>query len=401
MGNKAQGPSLTKPEFAGIPYVRGRVLGKGAFGKVYVVQLSVDKTFVRVVKEMHKSEILKRGPKTVAMLVHERELLTRLSGCPFVVRCMAASQDSQRLFMLLDFCSGGELVFHLNNLGHMSEDQVRFFAAELVVALDAMHNEYFIVHRDLKPENVLLDQEGHVSVIDFNIAKQCESDGTVPNPEGKAAGTIPYMAPEILRGKDHSVAVDWWSLGIMLYELRTGQVPFATAGKDKPAFCQYITENLDESLERIRASSTLKELLTGLLRVDAEKRWKAEECKKCAFFADLDWDDVKAGKLVAPITPDSTRVNFKADANMEEAFGLNKVKEMVITEADQLLFEGWNWSRPDQEIPQHLMDKINKVKEKRDASTKSEKSDPQLDASSPKKPRSAKNAACKDAKNTM
>lgn len=177
------------------------MLGKGAFGKVYAVQLAADKNFVRVVKEMSKTQIIQKGENTVNLLVFERHILTgrfyfvgfllwlafwvgvlrirariflfftfmlselrfsrscicmsfsdaslELANCPFVVKSYCSTQDTQHLYLLLEFCPGGELDFHLCNLKHMPENHVRFYAAELIVALDNMHRRYRVVHRSV------------------------------------------------------------------------------------------------------------------------------------------------------------------------------------------------------------------------------------------------------------
>eukprot|EP01126_Amoeba_proteus_P061969 TRINITY_DN8363_c0_g2_i2.p1 TRINITY_DN8363_c0_g2~~TRINITY_DN8363_c0_g2_i2.p1 ORF type:complete len:394 (+),score=78.16 TRINITY_DN8363_c0_g2_i2:97-1182(+) len=341
MGSKVEKPI----HFAGHEYSKCRVLGKGAFGKVYAVQLIADKRVVRVVKEMNKSEIVSKGENAINLLVKERILLTELLGCPFVVRIYAAHQDEKRLYLMLDFCSGGELDFHLSTMRHMSEEYVKVYAAELVVGLDEMHNRYHIVHRDLKPENVLLSPEGHIVIIDLNIAHRCDEEGNIANPKRKSIGTLPYMAPEMLLGKDHGVSVDWWSLGILLYELRHGQIPFHTTGKEKSDKLNAIKSEIGGLRERIRGSDDFKDLLMGLLEPEPAKRWKGQECKNCTLFASYDWDDVKAYKLKAPIQPDKDRVNFKADANVEEVFGLNKVKEVDLTPEQQLSFLNWDWER--------------------------------------------------------
>eukprot|EP01126_Amoeba_proteus_P065517 TRINITY_DN932_c2_g1_i2.p1 TRINITY_DN932_c2_g1~~TRINITY_DN932_c2_g1_i2.p1 ORF type:complete len:476 (+),score=104.10 TRINITY_DN932_c2_g1_i2:57-1484(+) len=345
------GGKVEKPVFGGHEYVKCRVLGKGAFGKVYAVQLHADRSIVRAVKEMSKSEIVSRGQTTINLLLKERELLTELLGCPFVVRTYAATQDEKHLYLMLDFCSGGELDYHLSTMHHMSEEFVKIYAAEMVVALDIMHRVYHIVHRDLKPENVLLDPDGHIVIIDFNVAHHCNQDGTIPNPQKKSVGTIPYMAPEILSALDHGVGVDWWSFGILLYELRHGELPFQQSGTERSEMSRLINSEIGGLRAKIHGSEHFKDLIMGLLELDPSRRWTGSECKSCNFFSGMNWDDVKAYKLKTPIQPDKNRVNFKVDANIEEVFGINKVKEVPITDEQQEAFVDWNWESPDQNLP--------------------------------------------------
>eukprot|EP01127_Copromyxa_protea_P009621 TRINITY_DN2282_c0_g1_i1.p1 TRINITY_DN2282_c0_g1~~TRINITY_DN2282_c0_g1_i1.p1 ORF type:complete len:316 (+),score=52.83 TRINITY_DN2282_c0_g1_i1:209-1156(+) len=308
---------------------------------------------------MSKAQITKQGENTVALLLRERNFLTELLSCPFVVRSYAATQSDKHLYLLLEFCQGGELDFHLQNMGRMPEDHVKFYAAEMIVALDAMHKRFHVVHRDIKPENVLLDQHGHVSVIDFNIASKCDEEGKIPNPSKKSIGTMPYMAPEMLDGKDHSTAVDWWSLGALLFELRNGELAFDNQAVDEKKFKE-VVKKPEKVVEKSKGTSDFKELLTGLLTVDPDNRWSGEDCKKCKFFEGVDWDDVEQKKLKAPISPDQVRINFKADATVEEAFGMNKVKESKLTPEQQKAFEGWDWVNENQDIPEGLIDDIER-----------------------------------------
>eukprot|EP01126_Amoeba_proteus_P000354 TRINITY_DN1010_c0_g1_i12.p1 TRINITY_DN1010_c0_g1~~TRINITY_DN1010_c0_g1_i12.p1 ORF type:complete len:233 (+),score=56.31 TRINITY_DN1010_c0_g1_i12:147-845(+) len=223
---------------------------------------------------MNKSEIVSRGENAINLLVKERILLTDLAGCPFVVRAYAATQDEKHLFLMLEFCSGGELDFHLSTMHHMSEEFVKIYAAELVTGLDEMHNRFHIVHRDLKPENVLLDREGHITIIDFNVAHRCDDNGNIANPKNKSVGTLPYMAPEMLSAEDHSVAVDWWSLGVLLFELRHGDLPFYKTGKDKTEALRCINLEIPNLRKQIRGSEDFKDLLMGV-----SFPWSPPPCK--------------------------------------------------------------------------------------------------------------------------
>jgi len=223
MGNRSAVPTTT---IGGEDYLRCRVLGKGSFGKVYAMQHVTLETF-RVVKEMHKGTILSKGSNVVDLLLNERKLLSELKGCPFVVKCFASCQDEKFLYMLLEFCSGGELEYHFQNAGKFNEEVVRCYIAQMTLGLESMHKNYKIVHRDLKPENVLLDENGYCAIIDFNMATKCDENLHIANPNHFVVGTLPYIAPELLSGKDHSHKVDWWSLGVMAYEFFHGRRPFS------------------------------------------------------------------------------------------------------------------------------------------------------------------------------
>jgi len=292
MGGKS---SSQISSIGGEDYIRCRVLGKGSFGKVYAMQHVTVDTY-RVVKEMHKGTILSKGNNVVDLLLNERQLLSELKGCPFVVKCFASCQDDKFLYLLLEFCSGGELEFHLRAVGKFNEDIVRCYIAQMTLGLEFMHNKYHVVHRDLKPENVLLDERGFCAIIDFNMATKCDDKLFVPNPNHYVIGTLPYIAPELLSGSDHSDKVDWWSLGIMAYEFSHGQRPFSTSRAEgetekRKMFNSIKTTKLSDIFSA-SCSEDFKNLIHGLLDIDPQTRFGAAEIKKHIFFKDVDWDEL-------------------------------------------------------------------------------------------------------------
>lgn len=142
---------------------------------------------------------------------------------PFIVKLNYAFQTPDKLYFVTDFLNGGELFFHLCNEIRFSEERARFYAAEILLALNHLH-ENGIIYRDLKPENVLLDSEGHIRITDFGLSKLgIAGKNTQTN---TFCGTPEYLAPEIIKGKGHNKAVDFWSFGILLYEMISGINPF-------------------------------------------------------------------------------------------------------------------------------------------------------------------------------
>eukprot|EP01125_Pyxidicula_operculata_P003902 TRINITY_DN1545_c0_g1_i1.p1 TRINITY_DN1545_c0_g1~~TRINITY_DN1545_c0_g1_i1.p1 ORF type:complete len:446 (-),score=62.71 TRINITY_DN1545_c0_g1_i1:342-1679(-) len=350
MGGKS---SSQYAELGGEEYMRCRVLGKGAFGKVYAVQHVFTGVF-RVIKEMHKGTIIAKGSGIVPMLIKEREFLSELKGCPYVVKCFASTQDEKFLYILLEFCSGGELEFHLNQTGKFTERTIRSYLAQLTVALEHMHNKYHIVHRDLKLENVLLDEKGYCAIIDFNMAEKCDDDLIIENPQKFVVGTLPYIAPELLQGKKHSNKVDYWSLGIMAYEMAHGRKPFMAKkgeGSEKRRQLKAITSTELDTLFDVDISDNFKDLLKGLLNVEPKSRFGPKEIKNHKFFKNINWDDVESRNIEVPIIPRDDRVNFTADANVEEVFGMAKPKEVEVSDEQQKEFAAWDWASTDQELP--------------------------------------------------
>jgi len=326
----------------------------------------------RVVKEMHKETILSKGSNVVTLLLNERQLLSELKGCPFVVKCFASCQDEKYLYMLLEFCSGGELEYHFQAAGRFSEDIVRSYIAQIALGLEHMHDKYHIVHRDLKPENVLLDEHGFCAIIDFNMAIKCDENLCIPNPKHYVVGTIPYMAPELLAGKDHSHKVDWWSLGIMAYEFSHGRRPYSVSrsegNNEKKKMINSIKTSKLKDIISVNCSDALKSLICGLLEQDPLKRFGAEEIKNHPFYKGFDWDALLKKSAPPPIIPDPNAVNFKPDANVEEVFGLSKPKEnhnAPLTEEQQKSFEGWDWIAEEQELPEPDPAKVAKFNKKK------------------------------------
>ncbi|KAF5316100.1 hypothetical protein D9619_006172 [Psilocybe cf. subviscida] len=197
-------------------FVLLRCVGKGAFGKVRVVQHKQTRDLYAL-KYINKAKCVKM--KAVPNVIQERRLLEEIDH-PFIVNLRYAFQDDENCFFVLDLMLGGDLRFHLERLGSMPEDTVRFYMAQLSSALSFLH-DLGIMHRDLKPDNILLDERGNAHLTDFNIA--------VHFGERKlngVAGSMAYMAPEILARRGYTYHIDWWSLGVCAYELIFGRRPF-------------------------------------------------------------------------------------------------------------------------------------------------------------------------------
>ncbi|KAI0924059.1 hypothetical protein AcV5_009419 [Taiwanofungus camphoratus] len=198
-------------------FVLLRCVGKGAFGKVRVVQHKQSRDLYAL-KYINKAKCVKM--KAVANVIQERRLLEEIDH-PFVVNLRYAFQDDENCFFVLDLMLGGDLRFHLERLGSLSESAVRFYVAELSSALAYLH-DHRIIHRDIKPDNILLDDQGHAHLTDFNIAVHYSER----RPLTGVAGSMAYMAPEILTKRGYTYTIDWWSLGVCAYELIFGRRPF-------------------------------------------------------------------------------------------------------------------------------------------------------------------------------
>jgi serine/threonine protein kinase len=194
-----------------------KLIGIGGFGKVYCVEhLSTGRHFAMKVLEKKQLKQLNQ----IAHTLNERKILGNTT-CPFIIKLHYAFQTPARLFMVMDYAQGGELFSHLKKWGRFPEGLACFYAAEILLGLDWLH-ERGIIYRDLKPENVLLDLQGHIKLSDFGLSKLGLTGETYTF---SVCGTPEYMAPEVLEGGGHSKAVDYWSLGILIYEMLAGQAP--------------------------------------------------------------------------------------------------------------------------------------------------------------------------------
>uniref|UniRef100_I2CPC4 RAC serine/threonine-protein kinase n=1 Tax=Nannochloropsis gaditana (strain CCMP526) TaxID=1093141 RepID=I2CPC4_NANGC len=249
-------------------------------------------------KVLNKSNIIKRNQ--VEHTRTERNVLGYIKH-PYIVGLSMAFQTQDKLFFVLDYCAGGELFFHLGKLGKFSEPRSRFYSAEITLALEHVH-KLDIVYRDLKPENVLLDARGHVRLTDFGLSKEGISGNT--SGAHSFCGTPEYLAPEILNRQGHGRAVDWWSLGALLYEMLTGLPPFYC--RDREKLFEKI-RNAELTFPKF-VSPPARSVLTGLLTRDPALRLgsgptDAAEVKTHPFFGEIDWEMLLRGALPPPWEP--------------------------------------------------------------------------------------------------
>lgn len=292
-----------------------KVLGKGAYGKVMLVTRKNEEAQVYAMKKLQKEHIVKRNQ--VEHTKTERQVLETASH-PFIVTLHWAFQTPKTLYMVLEYCPGGELFFHLSRAGRFPEPRCKFYAAELVLAIGYLHS-LNVIYRDLKPENVLLDAEGHVKLTDFGLSKA----GIMDNFSAKSmCGTPEYLAPELLDKRGHGRAVDWYSTGALTYEMLTGLPPF-------------YTRNRDQLFDRIRGaeltyppylSPVAKSLLQAMLLRDPDKRLgggqrDAEEVKDHKFWSSVDWVATMGRQVTPPFKPN---VSEKGDVKYFEKEFINQ-----------------------------------------------------------------------------
>lgn len=237
-----------------------KVIGKGGFSTVSQVRKK-DTGQLYAVKTMDK-EFVKNEDKVVQILT-EKDIMSKTSH-PFIVTMHWAFQTSRKLHLVLDFCPGGELFFHLHNLGRFTEDQAKFYFAEILLGIDYLHQNG-IIYRDLKPENILLDIDGHIRLTDFGLSKQNIGPGKMTF---SFCGSPEYMSPEMLNNQGHTRAVDFYSLGALLYEMLTGLSAFYDSNRSR-MYWKILNEELP--IPNFLSKDAMS-LLKGLMAKDPNKR---------------------------------------------------------------------------------------------------------------------------------
>ncbi|GBG25868.1 Protein kinase, putative [Hondaea fermentalgiana] len=276
-----------------------KVIGQGAYGRVFQVRHNkTDDIFA--MKVLAKGQVLEKN--NMSYVREERNILSKTNH-PFVVQLMCAFQTPSKLYLVMEYVSGGELFSHLREEGLFEEHQARFYAAEIILAIEYMHQNG-IIHRDLKPENVLLDSEGHIRITDFGLATENRVEART------LCGTDLYMAPEMIAGHGYGKAVDYWSLGAILFEMLTGDTPFYA--KDTKRLYRLILSSKPRFPRWL--SKDCISLLRGLLNRNVEQRLGASvstmfkvggvsALKEHEFFAKLDWNALLALQIDPPFRP--------------------------------------------------------------------------------------------------
>lgn len=299
-------------------------VGTGTFGRVRLVKHKGTGQYAAL-KILKKQEILRM--KQVDHVMAEASLLQEIDH-PFIVSMLRGYMDKNRLYILLEYVVGGELFSHLRKAGKFPNDVSKFYCAEVILAFDYLHNKT-IVYRDLKPENILLDQDGNIKITDFGFAKR------VTERTFTLCGTPEYLAPEIIQSKGHNKAVDWWALGILLYEMLVGYPPFF----DDSPMKIYEKILVGKVLFPRWVDSKARDFIKGLLSLDPTKRLGnlpngTEDIKNHKYFAEVDWNVVLSKKIPAPIP---VRQNKEGDTHYFDKYPdspLNPLRTLTPAQQD-------------------------------------------------------------------
>ncbi|XP_005094788.1 ribosomal protein S6 kinase 2 beta [Aplysia californica] len=275
-----------------------KVLGQGSFGKVFLVRKisTPDAGSLYAMKVLKKATLKVRDRQRTKM---ERDILADVNH-PFIVKLHYAFQTEGKLYLILEFLRGGDLFTRLSKEVMFTEEDVKFYLAELALALDHLHG-LGIIYRDLKPENILLDTEGHIKLTDFGLSKESifEEKKTY-----SFCGTVEYMAPEVVNRKGHGTPADWWSYGVLMFEMLTGALPFQGANR-KETMTQILKAKLGMPPF---LSPEAQSLLRAVFKRNPANRLGSgsngiEEMKRHPFFSTIDWVKLFKRELQPPFKP--------------------------------------------------------------------------------------------------
>ena len=300
------------------------LLGKGSFGEVYLVE-KTDTKVKYAIKVLKKDKIL--GSNLIRYAFAERNILLNITH-PFIVKLHYAFQTADKLAMVMEYCPNGDLSLHICKELKFSESKAKFYAIEVLLALEELH-KHGIIFRDLKPDNVVLDKDGHARLTDFGLSKEGVYKGQMSK---SFCGSVAYLAPEMLSRSGHSKTLDWYLLGVLIFEMLVGKPPFFSSNREQ------LFANIQNAQLVIpnHVSKPAKDVIKLLMNRNPAKRLgasnrDAEEIKNHEFFKGVKWQDY-FNKLIPP--PPFQPVQ-RASRNI-------LLSNIFVEESKQERLEGWS-----------------------------------------------------------
>ena len=325
-----------------------RVIGRGSYAKVLMVELKKTKR-IYAMKVIKKEMFVQNENEDIDWVQTEKHVFEHATNYPFLVGLHSCFQNESRLFFVIEFVRGGDLMYHMQRKRRLSEQEAQFYAAEISLALDFLHMRG-IIYRDLKLDNVLLDHEGHIKLTDYGMCKEGIKKGEKTS---TFCGTPNYISPELLRAEEYDFSVDWWALGVLLYEMLAGKSPFDSQDSDEDRLFQTILEKtirIPRSLS-VRAQNILK----SFLKKDPNERLGCDpdrgfsEIKQHEFFRGIDWVQLERRQIKPPYTPptesDRDLAHFDPDFTQQPVC-FTPDSQDLISKLDQSEFEGFEYVNP-------------------------------------------------------
>jgi len=282
-----------------------KIIGAGNYGKVF---LALHKS-----KELYALKCIKKKDlkeKDITNLLNEKRIFEQINH-PFIGKLHCTFQTEDKLYFTFSYYNGGELFYHLTKLGKFTEKQVRHFSAQIYLALSFLHDKK-IIYRDLKPENIMLDSLGNIKLIDFGMFKE---GITADKLTFSFCGTHEYIPPEVIKGEGYGFSFDWWSFGIIIFEMLNGFPPFAH--KDRNTLYQKILKVDPEFSDEIEISDECKDLVLQLLKKNVKMRINPNEIPKHPWFKSINFKEMSRLKIKSPFIPkvksESDTSNFDPD----------------------------------------------------------------------------------------
>uniref|UniRef100_A0A673AYM6 Protein kinase C n=1 Tax=Sphaeramia orbicularis TaxID=375764 RepID=A0A673AYM6_9TELE len=324
-----------------------KVLGKGSFGKVMLAELKGTED-VYAVKVLKKDVILQDDDVDCTMT--EKRILALARRHPYLTQLYCCFQTRDRLFFVMEYVNGGDLMFQIQRSRKFDEPRSRFYAAEVTSALMFLHRNG-VIYRDLKLDNILLDAEGHCKLADFGMCKEGIMNGVTTT---TFCGTPDYIAPEILQELEYGASVDWWALGVLMYEMMAGQPPFEADNEDD------LFESIlhDDVLYPVWLSKEAVSILRAFMTKNPAKRLGCVVSQGCedaikshAFFREIDWVLLEQRKVKPPFKP---RIKTKRDVNnfdqdfTKEDPVLTPTDEAIIRQINQEEFKDFSYCAPEE-----------------------------------------------------
>lgn len=290
-----------------------RTLGSGTFGRVMLVRyLPSEQRPYYAMKIMAKRRVMRSNH--VRHAVTERKILSAIKF-PFLVNYMYHFKDNANVFLVMEYVAGGDMFTHLRKLQKFDEELAKFYAAQVVLAFEYLHF-VGIIFRDLKPENIMIDRTGFIKITDFGFAKKIDDKRT-----DTMCGTPEYYAPEMVKNHSYSFSVDWWTLGVLIFEMTDGRPPFRSSNVLK--LFQLILMNSIEFPAFF--SSTLKSIIQNLTKSERTKRLNSAKMVKAhRFFEQVDWMGMYKRRVTPPYMPS---VYSESDTHNFEKLPEEKIEE--------------------------------------------------------------------------
>ncbi|KAI8091288.1 kinase-like domain-containing protein [Gilbertella persicaria] len=271
-----------------------KTVGTGSTARVHLAKSKANGHYYAI-KAIDKKDLVSK--RQVEHALNEKQILSSVSHS-FLVNYWGSFQTSTHVFLVMDYIPGGELFHLIREKKKLTEEETKFYAAQVILAIEYLHNQS-IVYRDLKPENILLDEQGYIKITDFGFAKKILEDRT-----WTLCGTPDYIAPEIIRSQGYTRAVDWWSLGVLVYEMMTGHSPF-TAKNPIEQYQKILEGDVDYPQDM---SPEARDLLENLLKTKPSERFGnlkngVNDIKNHPWFKSVDFDAILARKTTPPHIP--------------------------------------------------------------------------------------------------